>query len=716
MASQPITAEEVANWSSLESIADSFAKLGIEAQHDLGEENELVLSLSDNTFITLVQAAPEESPDDYKPESRSRHTNLIASHDFEEFTFLSRLRSWGSQQHGRIKYQRLSFDKEQVRRDSGEKRTLLEKINAIEPGKPVTVYEGLYDTKRVIKKFYEDFEELRVKLVKQVAGIPDDRGEAKQQYVQVILDRMIFLYFIQEKELLDRNTEYLHEQPAKIVADGADRYTEFYEPLFFKYLAENQQDPEFGNLPYLNGGLFAKNSVEEEFENAKIGESAQQTNELFDEILEFLSSWNWNVDERLDIVDPKNLSPAILGHIFEQTVNQKDMGAYYTPEEITGFMARQTIHPYLLNQLNTTANTSYQEIDEVFGFSDVDTDTDAAVADGGAVTPQTPVESIELNHVETLYHDVLTEVRILDPAVGSGAFLLAAQEVLLDIYLQCIEYFQSVAERGQATALEQRTRDELDQIESGKGSLSLYAKRKIILENLYGVDIDEGATEICKLRLWLSMVADIESEPSEIKPLPNIEFNIRQGNSLIGYVDDLETALDDANTGDLVQSRIGSFGENSIKQAINEITTAITNHKEATSSEAAAKWRDEANQRIEKYRSVLTEKTTKEFQNTVDENITVEKVKRHSPFHWVIEFPDVFQQGGFDIAIGNPPWDKVKAERTDFFPKYDEVFRRRSDTGKDKDQIQKELLKVCFRQTFATAPFFISAPCAFAKP
>ncbi|MFC4451846.1 type IIL restriction-modification enzyme MmeI [Halorussus aquaticus] len=186
--------------------------------------------------------------------------------------------------------------------------------------------------------------------------------------MQVILDRMIFLYFIQEKRLLDRNPNYLHEQPNEVVDEGGDHYEEFYEPLFFEYLAEDKQNPDFGSLPYLNGGLFARNPVEEEFEDAKLGGPAEETNELFDDILDFLSDWNWNVDERLDIVDPKNLSPAILGHIFEQTVNQKEMGAYYTPEEITGFMARRTIHPYLLDQLNETVDADYDEIDNVFGF------------------------------------------------------------------------------------------------------------------------------------------------------------------------------------------------------------------------------------------------------------------------------------------------------------------------------------------------------------
>jgi len=207
--------------------------------------------------------------------------------------------------------------------------------------------------KQVVKEFYQQFETLRTDLVQEVAGIPDDRGDAKQRYVQVTLDRMIFLYFIQEKRLLDRDPNYLHDHHKQRVDAGENVYEAFYEPLFFDFLAEKgKKSTEFGALPYLNGGLFSKNLIEKEFEDARLGDTTERTNGLFGDILDFLSDWNWNVDERLDIVDPKNLSPAILGHIFEQTVNQRRWGVLH-PEEITGFMSRQTIHPTSLTNSTT---------------------------------------------------------------------------------------------------------------------------------------------------------------------------------------------------------------------------------------------------------------------------------------------------------------------------------------------------------------------------
>ncbi|WP_318567388.1 Eco57I restriction-modification methylase domain-containing protein [Salinigranum marinum] len=649
---------------------------------NLGEENELVLQLTDTEFIVLVEAGPGESASEFKPDNRNRRTNLVATNDYEEFTFLTRIRSWEGQQHGRIKHQKLSFTKTQMTSESGEKNTVLQKLNAIEYGSVEAIQDTLYDTKQVVKEFYQQFEQLRTDLVQEVAGIPDDRGDAKQRYVQVVLDRMIFLYFIQEKRLLDRDVEYLHDKHEDVVAEGGDVYDDFYHPLFFEMLAEGKQNPDFGSLPYLNGGLFSKNPVEEEFDDPRLGDSSERTNELFGEILDFLSDWNWNVDERLDIVDPKNLSPAILGHIFEQTVNQKEMGAYYTPEEITGFMARRTIHPYLLDQLNEAVDAEYEEIDDVFGFSAVDADTGAeALADGGAVTAQVPTENVQTRHVETLYHDVLTEMRVLDPAVGSGAFLLAAQEVLLDIYMQCIEFFQQLDAEGKGWELENKTRDELEEIETGRGGTSLYAKRSAILNNLYGVDIDEGAVEICKLRLWLSMVADIEDEPSEVEPLPNIDFNIRQGNSLIGQVDAVIESNEDGD------SELDAWER---KARFEDVKEAIKKHKRAETSAEAQKWRKEAEARIEEHREKFDDILRGEFQDAGFDDITIEELREWSPFHWPLEFADVFEQGGFDVFIGNPPWDMLYANRDDFFIRYDEQFRMYP--SEEKDEVMEDLL------------------------
>ncbi|MDB2269521.1 type II restriction endonuclease subunit M [Halorubrum ezzemoulense] len=712
MTLRQIKADDIAGWDSLEDIAASFEKRGLEEQPGLSGENELVLQLTDTEFITIVDAQAGETATDHKPDNRTRRTNLVATNDFENFTFLTRVRSWEGQQHGRIKHQKLEFSKEQFESDEGKKNTVLKKLNAIEYGSADAIRDTLYDTKEVVKEFYEQFEELRTDLVQEVSGIPDDRGDAKGRYVQVILDRMIFLYFIQEKRLLDREPKYLREHHDAKADAGEDVYEEFYHPLFFDYLAEDNQSREFGNLPYLNGGLFSKNPIEEEFPDAKLGGSTERTNELFDDILNFLSDWNWNVDERLDIVDPKNLSPAILGHIFEQTVNQKEMGAYYTPEEITGFMSRRTIHPYLLDQLNKAVDADYDSIDEVFALSEPEAvaDEQAAATDGGQLTTQVATEGVKTDHVETLYHDVLTDASVLDPAVGSGAFLLAAQDVLLDVYLQCLEFFEEVDAEGRSFELAGDTRHVLEEIGGGPSATSLYAKRQIILNNLYGVDIDDGAVEICKLRLWLSMVADIEDEPDEVVPLPNIDFNIRQGNSLVGFTELVEVANED---GDVSLSNFGGGTGTGVKEMYDDVIEAVERHQNASSGREATNARKIAETRIESHSEKLNDKLLEQFEEPDKQDITIKTIRGFSPFHWVIEFASVYANGGFDVIIGNPPWEVLKADSDDFFPRYDERFRTRSpdskkDTKKDllqQDDIAKEWEKYQ-KQMDVRADFF----------
>lgn len=739
MTLQQIVTADIAGWDSLDDIASTFEKRGLKPRPNLGEDDQLPIQLDDDEFIVLVEAGPGEDARDFKPDNMDRHTNLVATNDFKSFTFITRVRTW-DQQHGRIRYQKLSFEKDQFESDSGEKYTILDKLNSIEYGSSAAIYGDLYDTKQVVEEFYDQFDDLRTELVQKVANIPEDHEIAKEQYVQVILDRMIFLYFIQEKRLLDYDKQYLRDRHDEIVEDDGDVYEKFYEPLFFKMLGEGNDGGEFfGKLPYLNGGLFSRSSVEDDFESARLGGTDEETNELFDNILTFLSDWNWNVDERLDIVDPKNLSPEVLGHIFEQTVNQKEKGAYYTPEEVTEFMAQQTIHPYLLNQLNEAVDVEYEEMDDVFGFQGSGPGTDSvAVADGGAITHQAATENMDTDHIETLYHDILKETKILDPAVGSGAFLLAAQEVLLDIYMQCIEFFQQLKAEGEAWNLESRTRDELDDIISGRGNALLYAKRAIILNNLYGVDIDEGATEICKLRLWLSMVADIEDEPGEVEPLPNIDFNIRSGDSLIGF-DSPEVVVDGQKL--LITERI--------KQTLEEYRERIKEYKSAqkdipnlrgeldslhdemqkklddwfadvpdikvedhisgaeelqeviSASDKAIKlklkfsdsigddldqelngmgfrtWKRAANLEMDND-DVLAGNPEKIFETVerdelsrvfVERGLLKSDIQQLEPFHWVMEFPEVYEtvgkndvdedEDGFDVILENPPYVRI---------------------------------------------------------
>jgi hypothetical protein len=306
----------------------------------------------------------------------------------------------------------------------------------------------------------------------------------------------------------------------------------------------------------------------------------------------------------------------------------------------------------------------------------------------GGLTNQGKIENIQTSHVEELYFDILKGTMVLDPAVGSGAFLLAVQDVLIDIYLQCLEYFERMHVNEMSWELSDSTRDEIDSIGSASGSKTLHAKRKIILNNLYGVDVDEGAVEICKLRLWLSMVADIENDPDEVEPLPNIDFNIRQGNALMGFTDIQEYATED---GDESLNNYGADVGYSIPTLYKDVIDAIDKHRSAQSSKAVAEARNEAESLITQHSKSLNDKILNKFHNAGIDNVDIEDINNFSPFHWILEFAPVYDSGGFDILIGNPPWDRLKPSRDDYFSKYEETFRAMM--PEEKDAKQEELLR-----------------------
>ncbi|MFB6158706.1 MAG: Eco57I restriction-modification methylase domain-containing protein [Candidatus Nanohalobium sp.] len=684
-----IEKSDILDWNSKEDIADTLEKRGLNRLENVGSDDEIVMELDEEKFLAIVTASGEETASDYNSRMTStRQTQVVSTDDFEQFTFTTRRRAWDK--HGQIKYNRWQIEKEQFR-PGGEANTALEKLNNIEHGDSQSINQ-LYETKKVVNEFYEKFESIRADMVHKVSGIPEDEGEKKQNYAQTIFDRLIFLHFIQEKKLLDYNQDYLEENHDEIIENGGDVYEEFYKPLFFKWLATDQEHPD-DTLPYLNGGLFTETDVEREYEDVRLGEDTEETNKLFTEILDFLGDWNWHADERLDIVDPNRLSPELLGHIFEKTVNQKEMGAYYTPEEITHFMSRNTIQPYILDRINEEFDKDYEEIDELFKIPDeVEEEDENSVIIGD-------IDEIEREEIEHLYFEVLQDLKVLDPAVGSGAFLLAAQEVLIDIYMSALQYFQKLDEKA-SWEMTEKIQDLVTELENNAAKTSaeksMHAKRQIILNNLYGVDIDKGATEICKLRLWLSIVADLEKgdDPHKVETLPNIDFNIRQGNSLIGFTEPIEKALNDDIEDEKSQANLNQYSPDAIHKKYNDIIQKIKTykkHEKEGNGEKAEKARQEAFQLLEKYREDPDEKILQQFHEAGIEDVDMEDIKEFSPFHWVLEFAEVYSEGGFDVIIGNPPWEEVKLTRGEFFSKYDPAFRQRDKD--EKDQKEEELLE-----------------------
>jgi len=229
------------------------------------------------------------------------------------------------------------------------------------------------------------------------------------------------------------------------------------------------------------------------------------TNKQWEEIFEFLNSYHWIIEDvkATEEHEERILTPEILGHVYERSVveweqkgfekeaeesvkkisERKKKGVYYTPESITDYISKNTIIPYLLDKLGNKYS-SFEELIESKNKKDMR-------------------EALKF----------LDEIKVLDPACGSGAFLIKASEVIF--------------------GLKRRLYYEL-----GEKKNFYDLKLDIITENIYGVDILTGAIEIAKLRLWLWLISDFEESKNEIKALPNIEYNLKVGNSLIGWLDE----------------------------------------------------------------------------------------------------------------------------------------------------------------------------------
>lgn len=200
------------------------------------------------------------------------------------------------------------------------------------------------DVEKITKRFYERFKKEHNAFLKFVKGIPDDGFQ--RWYVSVMLNRIMFIYFVQRKAFSTTTPIILAN---KLNATQGNYYRDFLLPLFFQGFALRAADREdatnhlLGTIPYLNGGLFARHTIEEQF-----GNSIAIDNRAFQQLFDFLDDYHWHLDER-PLKKDDEINPDVLGYIFEKYINQKQMGAYYTKEDITGYITRNTVIPYLFD-------------------------------------------------------------------------------------------------------------------------------------------------------------------------------------------------------------------------------------------------------------------------------------------------------------------------------------------------------------------------------
>lgn len=430
-----------------------------------------------------------------------------------------------------------------------------------------------------------------------------------RDYVKKMMGRIVFLHFLQKKGWMGvsenkkwgegdvefmlhlfeysskkQKENFLDEVLEPLFAGGLDTDRTAEDDLFDTHVALPEGSKV--KVPYLNGGLFERDALDEI--------ATKFPSEYFENLLEFLHQYNFTIDENDPDDAQVGVDPEMLGRIFENLLeDNKDKGAYYTPKEIVRYMCRQSLVAYLVTDIEDESKKQ-QVADFVRNYD---------------------VELLGGNQSDfaQFIDDRLKEVKICDPAIGSGAFPMG---LLKELFLcrGAIENFSNAAD----------------------------IKRHIIQKNIYGVDYERGAVDIARLRFWLTLVVDEETPHT----LPNLDFKIMQGNSLFEWYEGVD-----------------------LRGIVGEVGDTITFREKTNNPTFIKKWLDqyfETNNHEERIR--LRGKISGAVEGLIESNnpalrdklFDLDIAANNCFFLWHTWFNDVFKRaegnGGFDIVIGNPPY------------------------------------------------------------
>ena len=492
-----------------------------------------------------------------------------------------------------------------------------------------------FDVERVTKNFYRQYKKHLENFRNCIHGIFIQ--EDSVWYASITLNRLMFLYFIQKRGFLNSDQDYLRthlKTCSKVHFRRSNTKQTYFRQFLLRLFHEGLNSPEnkrppniskqFGKIPYLNGGLFEKHELESKYE-------IQIPDAAFEKIYKFFENYQWHLDDR-PLRNDNEINPDVLGYIFEQHINQKDMGAYYTKEDITEYICRNTIIPYLWDSATESSPSLVESAQDSWKLLEADPknyihkamrhginydmnnkrelsatkplpshisagvtdpcergcwnevadsdyslptfypdltihpsrteswrehiarrnrylDIEKALSTGSIksinelITYNLVIEqfvsdvirnSTNPEHIKAFWNSV-HKVTILDPTCGSGAFLLSAVRFLFPIYESCLEAMQRILDEMDENEFVcfGNTKDyfekEIHRVNVHNNE-NYFILKSIIVNNLFGVDIMEEAVEICKLRLYLKLIAQVDGVEG-IEPLPDIDFNIRTGNT-----------------------------------------------------------------------------------------------------------------------------------------------------------------------------------------
>ncbi|MEW6187288.1 MAG: DNA methyltransferase [Thermodesulfobacteriota bacterium] len=537
------------------------------------------------------------------------------------------------------------------------------------------------DIERVIKRFYNEFDRQHLSFLELIEGI--DSEHDRRWYASVLLNRLMFIYFLQRKFFLDNGDgRYMQNKLLEMQKTGHDLYyLKFLKTLFFEGFAKPLEGPNcrsvsaralLGHIKYLNGGLFLLHPVEQRWPKIFVPDRA------FENLFALFERYSWNLNDTIGGQDDE-INPDVLGYIYEKYINQKAFGAYYTRPEITLYLCERTIHKLILDGINTSGIPGIVPARRFDSVGDLLLNLDADLC-------------------RNLLYQVLPNLRLLDPACGSAAFLVAAMKTLINIYAAVIGKIEFLNDRNLKSWLED--------VKKKHPSVNYFIKKMIITENLFGVDIMEEAVEIAKLRLFLALVAAADTV-DDLEPLPNIDFNILTGNSLIGFLRVNDQEFDNYH------KQMHLFRK-SYRQVVDEKNRLIRLYRSATSyAEDLRAMRDKITSDKQAAIDILNDILLGEFnhlkikyeQATWDERKNTEgkPIKRAlkfedlevlKPFHWGFEFDEILnQRGGFDAIITNPPWEIFKPNAKEFFEEFSDLVTKKKMNIKDFEKEKAQILK-----------------------
>ncbi len=611
----------------------------------------------------------------------------------------------------------------------------------------------LVNTEKITKDFYRDFQKHHTSFVKNIKNVsePADR----EWFASVILNRLMFCYFLQKKGFLDQDFNYLSNHLATYQANAPQKNTSFYKSFYRGFLVHlfgdalnspSSKRPKdfnqdfYGTIPYLNGGMFARHEIEDRNPNLDIPD------DVFKSIFNFFDTWEWHLDTSITS-SGRDINPDVLGYIFEQYINDRaQMGAYYTKEDITEYIGRNCILPHLLE--STYANykapfkpksgTVWQTLAQkptayIFpaakhgldNFNSLPPD----IAQG--LNPSTPnlkkrranwnkptpepfalpteiwretiarlqraqalrdkiaagqISSIQdfitynldirsftkdllanttdPEFLRTFYH-ALQNITILDPTCGSGAFLFGALNILEPLYETCLDRMQELADNAkQKDPKSKLFQTELDEFSTrGKSNTKYFIYKSIILRNLYGVDIMHEAIEIARLRLFLKMVAAVDVDPSSpnlgLDPLPDIDFNLRCGNTLVGYTSENAITNGLINGDMFARAQLVDKIENGLPIIAETYKAFQTFQLRETDHAKLKETKANLQRRLQEMRDILNDQLYPSAEDKSDKSAKkkAEWIQKVQPFHWYTEFYSIMHDHkGFDVIIGNPPY------------------------------------------------------------